>query len=136
MGFELYELFNFRSKNYSEKSKICVWIRQTKKIEHCKNVHDLNMYSQVLRRFIARGLVLGSPRLVPLRLRLVSLFYSLINPRVLKIKITWLISITKVEYAALFVSLRVKWTKVCISIFQPRADALFSLSLPFFFSQR
>ena len=65
MGFELYELFNFRSKNYSEKSKICVWIRQTKKIEHCKNVHDLNMYSQVLRRFIARGSGIGFSQASP-----------------------------------------------------------------------
>ena len=34
-------------------------------MEHCKNVHDLNMYSQALRHFIARGSNIGSCRASP-----------------------------------------------------------------------
>ena len=37
----------------------------------------------------------------------------------------------KVEYADLFVCLSAKWTKVCVSIFHPRADALTTFSCCF-----
>ena len=42
----------------------------------------------------------------------------------------------KFEYAAPYVCTWAKWIKVCMSIFCPRADALFPLSLPLFFSHR